>query len=88
VPKLDVEEKLQYKCNLCYDRTSVGLAPMCASVCPTGSIFYGTLEELLAQRPNAAATDIVVFGDQEIRTGVAVVTPVTYEGAGVPGGMP
>ena len=38
VPKLDVEEKLQYKCNLCYDRTSVGLAPMCATVCPTGSV--------------------------------------------------
>ncbi len=61
---------------------------MCATVCPTGSIFYGTLEELLTQRPNAAATDIVVFGDQEIRTGVAVVTPKTYGGAGVPGGMP
>ena len=87
VPKLDVEQQLQYKCNLCYDRTSVGLAPMCASVCPTGSIFYGTLEELLTQRPNAAASDIVVFGDQEIRTGVAVVTPVGYEGSGVPGGM-
>jgi Fe-S-cluster-containing dehydrogenase component len=34
VPKLDVAEMLQYKCNLCYDRTSVGLAPMCATVCP------------------------------------------------------
>ena len=47
VPKLDVDEMLMYKCNLCYDRTSEGLDPMCASVCPTGSIFYGTLEELL-----------------------------------------
>jgi Fe-S-cluster-containing dehydrogenase component len=74
VPKLDVEEKLQYKCNLCYDRTSVGLAPMCASVCPTGSIFYGTLEELLAQRPGAAATDIVVFGSRRSAR-VATVTP-------------
>ena len=42
-PKLDIEEMLQYKCNLCYDRTSAGLAPMCAAVCPTGSIFYGRL---------------------------------------------
>ena len=84
MPKLDVEEKLQYKCNLCYDRTSVGLAPMCASVCPTGSIFYGTLEELLAQRPGAAATDIVVFGEQEIRTGVATVTPRDFGGGAVP----
>jgi hypothetical protein len=60
---------------------------MCASVCPTGSIFYGSLDELLAQRPNAAATDIVVFGDQEIRTGVATVTPRGFDGGRVPGGM-
>ena len=51
VPKLDVAEMLQYKCNLCYDRTSVGLAPMCATVCPTGAIFYGSVEELEADRP-------------------------------------
>ena len=89
VPKLDVEEMLMYKCNLCYDRTSEGLDPMCASVCPTSSIFYGTLEELLAFRPNAAASDIVVFGEEEVRTGAAVVVPATPVGAGaaVPGGF-
>jgi Fe-S-cluster-containing dehydrogenase component len=87
VPKIDQEEKLQYKCNLCYDRTSVGLAPMCASVCPTGSIFYGTLEELLAARPGAAATDIVVFGEQEIVTGVVTVVPAGSPTSPVPGGM-
>ena len=60
VPKLDVAEMLQYKCNLCYDRTSVGLAPMCATVCPTSAIFYGSVEELEADRPGAQAID--VFG--------------------------
>jgi Fe-S-cluster-containing dehydrogenase component len=83
VPKLDVDEVLMYKCNLCYDRTSEGLAPMCASVCPTGSIFYGTLEELLSARPGAAASDIVVFGEQEVRTGAAVVVPAAPVGTGV-----
>jgi Fe-S-cluster-containing dehydrogenase component len=87
VPKIDIEEKLQYKCNMCYDRTSVGLAPWCATVCPTGAIFYGTLEELLTQRPNATVSDIIVFGDQEIRTGVAVVTPAGYAEGAIPGGM-
>jgi Fe-S-cluster-containing dehydrogenase component len=86
VPKLDIEEMLQYKCNLCYDRTSTGLAPMCAAVCPTSSIFYGTIDELLTARPGAAATDIVVFGDQEIRTGVATVVPAIYPYDSVPGG--
>lgn len=75
VPKLDVEEKLQYKCNLCYDRTSVGLAPMCASVCPTGALFYGSVDELLRDRPSAAATNLVVFGEQTVRTGAAFVVP-------------
>jgi hypothetical protein len=66
---------------------------MCASVCPTGSIFYGTLEELLSARPNAAASDIVVFGEEEIRTGAAVVVPAAPVGeptgttAAVPGGF-
>jgi Fe-S-cluster-containing dehydrogenase component len=83
VPKLDVDEMLMYKCNLCYDRTSEGLDPMCAAVCPTSSIFYGTLEELLRARPNATASDIVVFGEQEIRTGAAVVVPATPVGVGV-----
>jgi hypothetical protein len=58
---------------------------MCAAECPTGSIFYGSLDELLAARPSAAATDLVVFGEQEIRTGVAVVVPDGYDRDAVPG---
>ena len=86
VPKLDVAEMLQYKCNLCYDRTSVGLAPMCATVCPTGAIFYGSVEELEADRPGAQAVDVFRFGDAEVRTGCAVVAPDGFAGP-VPGGM-
>ena len=86
VPKIDVEEWLQYKCNLCYDRTSTGLAPMCATVCPTGAIFYGTLEELEADRPGARAVNEFSFGGSDLRTGCAVVVPSDYAGA-VPGGF-
>ncbi len=42
VPKFDVEGQLVYKWNLCYDRTSVGLGPMCATVCPSDALYYGT----------------------------------------------
>ena len=58
---------------------------MCAAVCPTGAIFFGSIDELLAARPSAAATDLVAFGEQEIRTGVAVVVPVEFERRPVPG---
>lgn len=87
VPKLDMDELLQYKCNFCYDRTSQGLAPMCAAVCPTGSIFYGTLEELQAQRRGTVAVDAFVFGEAEVRTGVAVMVPEGYGETRVPGGL-
>jgi Fe-S-cluster-containing dehydrogenase component len=87
VPKLDLAEWLQYKCNLCYDRTSVGLAPMCATVCPTGALFYGTVEELDADRPASEAIDVFAFGAAEVRTGCAVVVPAGFKGV-VPGGLP
>lgn len=45
IPLIDVETKLMVKCDLCYDRTSVGLAPMCASVCPTQALRFVDLDE-------------------------------------------
>ncbi len=35
-----------WKCTLCYDRIKGGLAPACASACPTASIQFGDLDEL------------------------------------------
>jgi Fe-S-cluster-containing dehydrogenase component len=85
VPKLDLPEMLQYKCDLCYDRTSQGLLPMCASVCPTDALFYGTYDELLEKRPAARAVDVFEFGGQPVVTGNAVVTPAGGDDV-IPGG--
>jgi formate dehydrogenase iron-sulfur subunit len=35
-----------FKCTMCYDRLGAGLAPACATACPTESIQYGPLAEL------------------------------------------
>ena len=35
VPKQQIEMQLMMKCDMCYDRTSVGKKPMCATVCPS-----------------------------------------------------
>ncbi|GAA0733125.1 4Fe-4S dicluster domain-containing protein [Dactylosporangium roseum] len=35
-----------WKCTMCYDRTRDGLAPACATACPTESIQFGPLDEL------------------------------------------
>jgi Fe-S-cluster-containing dehydrogenase component len=71
VPKFDGPGRLMRKCNLCYDRTSVGLPPMCASVCPTQAIFYGTYEEWLAAgraARGARPINVFSFGQQQVRT--------------------
>jgi formate dehydrogenase iron-sulfur subunit len=38
-----------HKCTLCYDRLQDGLEPACAKACPTDSIQFGPLDELLAR---------------------------------------
>jgi formate dehydrogenase iron-sulfur subunit len=38
-----------WKCTLCYDRLGVGMEPACAKACPTNSIQFGPLDELLAR---------------------------------------
>jgi formate dehydrogenase iron-sulfur subunit len=35
-----------FKCTFCYDRQRVGLAPACATACPTKSILFGEIEDL------------------------------------------
>ena len=88
VPKIDIFEMLQYKCDLCYDRSSQGLMPMCASVCPTDALFYGTFPELLAKRPAVQAVDVFGFGEQLVQTGNAIVVPAGRTEDTVSGGYP
>ena len=74
VPKIDLEARLMKKCNLCYDRSSQGLMPWCAQVCPTQAIWYGDYEEFIAQR-RGHAVNHTVFGEQDVRTRVYHVLP-------------
>jgi Fe-S-cluster-containing dehydrogenase component len=60
------------KCDHCYDRTSIGLAPMCASVCPSQALWFGTPEEFYATRSGSLA-DTFVFGAQVVKTKVQTV---------------
>lgn len=74
VPKYDVEIDQMMKCDMCYDRTSVGLKPMCATVCPSGALFFGSLEELSEQRAGTPINEFV-FGQRLIRTKVHLMMP-------------
>jgi len=75
VPELYADRQLMMKCDMCYDRTSVGKKPMCATVCPSQALYYGTREEILALRPQSTPTSQFRFGGQTINTRVNVMVP-------------
>lgn len=75
VPKMKTEFKLMMKCDMCYDRTSAGLRPMCATVCPSGALFFGTKQEIQTQRPRSKPTNQFQFGNQTITTKVNMMIP-------------
>src|SRR5690554_859761 len=75
VPKMKTDFELMMKCDMCYDRTSVGKGPMCATVCPSGALFFGTLEEIERLRPSSRPINTFQFGLQRIRTRVFVMVP-------------
>jgi formate dehydrogenase iron-sulfur subunit len=47
IPRFDSETKKVYKCTMCVDRISNGLEPACVKSCPTGSIRFGTKEDMV-----------------------------------------
>jgi Fe-S-cluster-containing dehydrogenase component len=75
VPKMMTEFDLMMKCDMCYDRTSTGRKPMCATVCPSGALFYGTREEIARQRKRSRPVSEFQFGLQTIRTKVNMMVP-------------
>jgi Fe-S-cluster-containing dehydrogenase component len=72
VPKYVAEIDQMMKCDMCTDRTSEGYAPMCASVCPSEALWYGTTEAFRATR-SGSLVDSWLFGRQSVRTKVLVV---------------
>jgi Fe-S-cluster-containing dehydrogenase component len=74
VPKYVARIDQMMKCDMCYDRTSVGRKPMCVSVCPSGALAFGPREEILARR-REQTTDVFVIGPQTVRTKVQLMVP-------------
>jgi Fe-S-cluster-containing dehydrogenase component len=75
VPKMQTEINLMMKCDMCYDRTSEGKKPMCATVCPSQALFFGAREEVERLRPRSQPVNRFQFGRQMITTKVNLMTP-------------
>jgi Fe-S-cluster-containing dehydrogenase component len=74
VPKYKAEINQMMKCDMCYDRTSVGKRPMCATVCPSGALTFTTRENIEGTRQGMAIRDWR-FGGETVRTKVNVLVP-------------
>jgi Fe-S-cluster-containing dehydrogenase component len=75
VPKMLAEFDLMMKCDMCYDRTSTGRKPMCATVCPSGALYYGSRAEIVRLRPRSQPVNQFQFGRQTVRTKVSLMVP-------------
>src|SRR5689334_19240727 len=75
VPELYENRKLMMKCDMCYDRSSIGKRPMCATVCPSQALFFGTREQIEALRPRSMPLSRFQFGNQTITTRVNLLVP-------------
>ncbi len=69
VPKMRMKLDLMMKCDMCYDRTSVGKKPMCATVCPSGALYYGPREYVEKFRREQPINEFQ-FGHQLVKTKV------------------
>jgi Fe-S-cluster-containing dehydrogenase component len=75
VPRMQVELDLMMKCDMCYDRTSEGKKPMCATVCPSQALYFGTPEQIEQLRPRSRPINEFVFGRQVVKTKVHMMVP-------------
>ena len=74
VPKYFGAIDQMMKCDYCYDRTSAGKRPMCATVCPSQALAFTTREEIEGRR-QGKAINVWRFGDEIVKTKVAVIVP-------------
>ena len=78
VPKMNVRAEQMMKCDMCYDRTSVGKRPMCATVCPSQALAYVTPETIAATRADRP-TNVFFFGGERVATKVRMMAPAARD---------
>jgi Fe-S-cluster-containing dehydrogenase component len=74
IPKIVPEYEQMMKCDMCYDRTSVGKRPMCATVCPSQALAYVRPEEIARTR-REKPVNTVHFGNEIVKTKVFLMAP-------------
>ena len=78
VPELYIDRQVMMKCDMCYDRSSAGKKPMCATVCPSQALAYVRPEEIVRRREQP--TNVFQFGRQTVTTKVFYMTSPAASG--------
>lgn len=78
VPKMISKLDLMMKCDMCYDRTSTGKRPMCATVCPSQALAFVPIEQIQKER-RLKPTNVFHFGNQKVTTKVFMMVPETID---------
>ncbi len=74
IPKMMTRLEQMMKCDMCYDRTSAGKRPMCATVCPSQALAYVPSETIARERREKPA-NVFFFGKQKVTTKVFIMIP-------------
>jgi len=73
VPRYVIAADQMMKCDMCYDRTSVGKKPMCATVCPSEALYFGPRANIERSRREKPINNFQ-FGNQRVKTKVNIMT--------------
>jgi len=86
VPKMMVRLEQMMKCDMCFDRTSVGKRPMCATVCPSQALSFVTRETITRER-REQPVNVFHFGEQAVVTKVHMMARAGSEVIDVAGAL-
>jgi Fe-S-cluster-containing dehydrogenase component len=75
VPKMMAALEQMQKCDMCFDRTSAGKRPMCATVCPSQALAFVTPEAIASGR-REQPVNTFRFGAEVVRTKVSMMAPI------------
>ena len=78
VPKMMARLEQMQKCDMCYDRTSAGKRPMCATVCPSQALSYVRPERMARER-REKPTNVFHFGRERVTTKVYYMVPPAHD---------
>jgi Fe-S-cluster-containing dehydrogenase component len=78
IPKVMLGPEQMMKCDMCYDRTSEGRRPMCATVCPSQALAYVPAEEIRRTRRERPVNEFH-FGAQRVTTKVFMMVPAEHD---------